>query len=184
MPIANKYSIKEILDACKDYIEKTKRRVTFEYSLVKDVNDGIEDAKSLGKLLNNMLCHVNLIPVNEVRENSFKTSSDKVINNFENTLKDLGIEVTVRRQMGSDINAACGQLRRSYLEKSNDEINEIISIIEYTKGNPKKYLVLNSRLNVLSDVRIKNEKFSRILDLLDNNNYMIDMDNITLLEKA
>ena len=75
-------------------------------------------------------------------------------------------------------------LGQSYLEKSNDEINEIISIIEYTKGNPKKYLVLNSRLNVLSDVRIKNEKFSRILDLLDNNNYMIDMDNITLLEKA
>lgn len=120
MPIANKYSIKEILDACKDYIEKTKRRVTFEYSLVKDVNDGIEDAKSLGKLLNNMLCHVNLIPVNEVRENSFKRSSDKVINNFENTLKDLGIEVTVRREMGSDINAACGQLRRSYLEKSKN----------------------------------------------------------------
>ena len=75
-------------------------------------------------------------------------------------------------------------LGQSYLEKNNDEINEIISIIEYAKGNPKKYLILNSRLNVLSDVRIKNEKFSRILDLLDNNNYMIDMDNITLLEKA
>lgn len=75
-------------------------------------------------------------------------------------------------------------LGQSYLEKNNDEINEIISIIEYAKGNPKKYLILNSRLNVLSDVKIKNEKFSRILDLLDNNNYMIDMDNITLLEKA
>ena len=75
-------------------------------------------------------------------------------------------------------------LGQSYLEKSNDEINEIISIIEYAKNNSKKYLILNSRLNVLSDVRIKNEKFSRILDLLDGNNYMIDMDNITLLEKA
>lgn len=75
-------------------------------------------------------------------------------------------------------------LGQSYLEKNNDEINEIISIIEYAKGNPKKYLIINSRLNVLSDVRIKNEKFSRILDMLDNNNYMIDMDNITLLEKA
>ena len=75
-------------------------------------------------------------------------------------------------------------LGQSYLEKSNDELNEIISIIEYVKGNSKKYLILNSRLNVLSDVRIKNEKFSRLLDLLDNNNYMIDMDNITLLEKA
>lgn len=75
-------------------------------------------------------------------------------------------------------------LGQSYLEKSNDEINEIISIIEYVKNNPKKYLILNSRLNVISDIRIKNEKFSRLLDSLDNNNYMIDMDNITILEKA
>lgn len=75
-------------------------------------------------------------------------------------------------------------LGQSYLEKSNDEINEIISIIEYVKSNPKKYLILNSRLNVISDIRIKNEKFSRLLDSLDNNNYMIDMDNITILEKA
>lgn len=116
MPIANKYSIKEILDACAYYIEKTNRRITFEYSLVKDINDSIEDAKSLGKLLSGLLCHVNLIPVNEVRENSFKRSSEEVINIFENTLKSLGIEVTVRREMGSDINAACGQLRRSYIK--------------------------------------------------------------------
>lgn len=75
-------------------------------------------------------------------------------------------------------------LGQSYLEKSNDEINEIISIVEYVKSNPKKYLILNSRLNVISDIRIKNEKFSRLLDSLDNNNYMIDMDNITILEKA
>ncbi|WP_143314856.1 23S rRNA (adenine(2503)-C(2))-methyltransferase RlmN [Clostridium sp. HBUAS56017] len=120
MPIANKYSIKEILDACKYYIEKTKRRITFEYSLVKDVNDSIEDAKSLGKLLSGLLCHVNLIPVNEIEENSFKRSSEKTINNFENTLKNLGVEVTVRREMGSDINAACGQLRRSYIELSSN----------------------------------------------------------------
>ncbi len=115
MPIANKYSILEILEACRYYIEKTKRRITFEYSLVKDVNDGVEDAKALGKLLKGLLCHVNLIPVNEVRENSFKRSSNKTIMEFENTLKKLGIEVTVRREMGSDINAACGQLRRSYI---------------------------------------------------------------------
>lgn len=119
MPIANKYSIKEILDACNYYIEKTKRRITFEYSLVKDVNDGSEDAKALGKLLKGMLCHVNLIPVNEVKENSFKRSSEKTIQNFENILKNTGVEVTVRREMGSDINAACGQLRRSYI-KEND----------------------------------------------------------------
>ena len=116
MPIANKYSIKEILKACDYYINKTKRRITFEYSLVKDINDSAEDAKSLGKLLKGMLCHVNLIPVNEVKENSFKRSSEKTINEFEKILKDMGIEVTVRREMGSDINAACGQLRRSYLK--------------------------------------------------------------------
>ncbi len=116
MPIANKYSIKEILQACDYYINKTKRRITFEYSLVKDVNDSAEDAKSLGKLLKGMLCHVNLIPVNEVKENSFKRSSEKTINEFEKILKNMGIEVTVRREMGSDINAACGQLRRSYLK--------------------------------------------------------------------
>lgn len=117
MPIANKYSISEIIEACKCYIEKTKRRITFEYSLVKDVNDGVEDAKELGKLLKGLLCHVNLIPVNEVKENSFKRSSNKTIMEFENALKNLGIEVTVRREMGSDINAACGQLRRSYIGK-------------------------------------------------------------------
>ena len=116
MPIANKYSIKEILDACNYYINKTKRRITFEYSLVKDVNDGSEDAKALSKLLKGLLCHVNLIPVNEVKENSFKRSSESTIQNFENILKNSGIEVTVRREMGGDINAACGQLRRSYIK--------------------------------------------------------------------
>ena len=116
MPIANKYSIDEILKACQYYINKTNRRITFEYSLVKDVNDSVEDAKALGKLLKGIMCHVNLIPVNEVKENSFKRSSEKAISDFENVLKNKGIEVTVRREMGSDINAACGQLRRSYME--------------------------------------------------------------------
>ena len=119
MPIANKYSINEILESCNYYINKTKRRVTFEYSLVKDVNDSKEDAKSLGKLLKGMMCHVNLIPVNEIKENSFRKSSEKTINDFRDILKSHGIEVTVRREMGSDINAACGQLRRSYI-KSQD----------------------------------------------------------------
>ncbi|GFZ29685.1 putative dual-specificity RNA methyltransferase RlmN [Clostridium zeae] len=119
MPIANKYSIKEILDACDYYIKNTKRRVTFEYSLVKDVNDSKEDAKALAGLLKNMLCHVNLIPVNEVVENSFKRSSKKTIEEFESILKSYGVEVTVRREMGTDINAACGQLRRSYIDSQN-----------------------------------------------------------------
>ncbi len=116
MPIANKYSIAEILKACQYFIDKTKRRVTFEYSLVKNVNDSMEDAKSLGKLLKGMLCHVNLIPVNEIKENSFRRSSNKTITNFSEILKQYGIEVTTRREMGSDINAACGQLRRSYID--------------------------------------------------------------------
>lgn len=116
MPIANKYSIDEILEECKNYILQTNRRVTFEYSLVKDVNDGKEDAKALGKLLKGILCHVNLIPVNEIKENTFKRSSEKTISEFAKILKDAGIEATVRREMGSDINAACGQLRRSYMK--------------------------------------------------------------------
>jgi len=116
MPIANKYSIDQILEACRYYINKTNRRITFEYALVKEVNDSREDAKALGKLLKGMLCHVNLIPVNEIKENSYKRSSKKSIDDFSEILKSYGIEVTTRREMGSDINAACGQLRRSYME--------------------------------------------------------------------
>lgn len=121
MPIANKYSIEEILEVCRYYINKTNRRITFEYALVKDVNDGREDAKALGKLLKGMLCHVNLIPVNEIKENTYKRSSKKSIDDFSEILKNHGIEVTIRREMGSDINAACGQLRRSYMETQNIE---------------------------------------------------------------
>ena len=116
MPIANKYSINEILEACRYYMDKTGRRITYEYSLVAGVNDGKEDAKSLAKLLKNMSCHVNLIPVNEIKENELKRPSRKTIEAFEEILKSQGIEVTVRREMGTDINAACGQLRRSYLD--------------------------------------------------------------------
>lgn len=116
MPIANKYAISELLEACKYYLNKTNRRITFEYALVKGVNDGVEDAKVLGKLLRGMLCHVNLIPVNEIKENTFKRSSKKAIDDFSEILKNQGIEVTTRREMGSDINAACGQLRRSYIK--------------------------------------------------------------------
>lgn len=116
MPIANKYSIKEILDACKYYIDKTGRRVSFEYSLVKEVNDSLEDAKSLGKLLKGILCHVNLIPINEIKENSYKKTDSEEVKIFAKILKEYGVETTVRREMGSDINAACGQLRRSYME--------------------------------------------------------------------
>ena len=118
MPIANKYSIEEILEACRYYIQKTNRRVSFEYSLVKGINDSVEDSRALANLLKGLLCHVNLIPINEVVENSFKRSSEKTIEAFEEILKRNGIEVTVRREMGKDINAACGQLRRSFIEQS------------------------------------------------------------------
>ena len=119
MPIAKVYSIEEILDACDYYIEKTKRRVTFEYSLVSGVNDSINDAKDLYKLIKGRQCHVNLIPVNEIKENTLKRPSAKTIQDFEKVLLDKGIEVTVRKEMGGDINAACGQLRRDFLTDEN-----------------------------------------------------------------
>ncbi|MBE6056200.1 23S rRNA (adenine(2503)-C(2))-methyltransferase RlmN [Clostridium sporogenes] len=117
MPIANKYSIKEIMEACDYYINKTNRRITFEYALVKGKNDSIKEAKKLSSLLRRKLCHVNLIPVNEIKENSYEKSTSKNIESFGNILKENGIETTIRREMGADINAACGQLRRSYVSK-------------------------------------------------------------------
>ncbi|MCI1999090.1 MAG: 23S rRNA (adenine(2503)-C(2))-methyltransferase RlmN [Clostridia bacterium] len=116
MPVAKKYSIDQLLGACKEYSDATKRRITFEYALIKDVNDSIECAKELSHRLKNMLCHVNLIPVNDVKEKNYKRSSETTIQNFADYLNSKGIETTVRRKLGSDINAACGQLRRGYLK--------------------------------------------------------------------
>lgn len=121
MPIANKYSIEELLEACRYYVKVTNRRITFEYSLVKGVNDSIEQAKELSLLLKGMLCHVNLIPVNEVKESGFVRSTEKDIEGFRKILENNGIEATVRKEMGGDINAACGQLRRDYVEKMRDK---------------------------------------------------------------
>ena len=118
MPIANRYSIKEILQACKYYTDKTNRRITFEYALVKGSNDGKEDAYRLCNLLKGTLSHVNLIPINEVEEREYQRSEDKAILEFHNILISKGIETTIRREMGSDINAACGQLRRSYIDST------------------------------------------------------------------
>lgn len=120
MPIANKYSIDEIIEACRYYIDKTKRRISFEYALVKGVNDSRESAEELANLLKGLLCHVNLIPINEVKENDFRKSSKDNIKNFCHILTETGIETTIRREMGSDINAACGQLRRSYLKSKKN----------------------------------------------------------------
>lgn len=118
MPIASRYSIEELLDVCKYYIKRTNRRVTFEYALINEINDSEENALELSKKLKGMLCHVNLIPLNKVDEREYiKPDMDKV-NTFKNILIKSGIETTVRREMGSDINAACGQLRRRFIEKN------------------------------------------------------------------
>lgn len=117
MPVAYKYDMEELLKACEFYIQKTNRRITFEYALVSGVNDSDKHAEELSQKLKGMLCHVNLIPVNEVKESSFQRSTNENIKRFSNILIKNGIEATVRREMGSDINAACGQLRRSYTNK-------------------------------------------------------------------
>ena len=115
MPINSKYNIHELIEACKEYIRITNRRITFEYSLVDGVNDSDKDALNLVKLIRGMLCHVNLIPVNEIDSNNYKQSKRNAVERFKNILLDNGINATVRRELGSDIKAACGQLRRSKL---------------------------------------------------------------------
>ena len=115
MPVNNSYPIEELIKACKYYLEKTNRRISFEYALAKDNNDNIEDAKGLIKLLKGMLCHVNLIPINKIENGKFTKSSNENIIKFRDFLNDNGIVATIRRELGSDIDAACGQLRRKNL---------------------------------------------------------------------
>ena len=117
MPVNNSYPIEELIQACKDYIEKTHRRISFEYALAKDNNDNLEDAKELVKLLKGMICHVNLIPINKIENGKFDKSSNESIMKFRDYLNDHGIVATIRRELGSDIDAACGQLRRKNLKK-------------------------------------------------------------------
>ena len=119
MPVANKYDLEEVLAACDTYFEKTGRRVTFEYSLVHGVNDREEDARELAAILRPRNCHLNLIPVNPVKERDFVRPSRENALNFKNKLEKSGINVTIRREMGSDIDGACGQLRRRYAEEEN-----------------------------------------------------------------
>lgn len=116
MPIANKYSIEEILEACRAYYGHNNRRLTFEYSLVKDVNDSEDHAKALAGLLKGINAHVNLIPVNPIKERDFKQSDTSAVVNFKNKLEKYGKTATIRREMGRDIQAACGQLRKSYID--------------------------------------------------------------------
>jgi 23S rRNA (adenine2503-C2)-methyltransferase len=118
MPVASKYELKEVLDAFLYYYEKTGRRLTFEYSLVDGVNDEEEHARELSKLVKGINCHINLIPVNPIKERDYRKSENKKIQNFKNILEKNRINVTIRREMGADIDAACGQLRKSYLDNN------------------------------------------------------------------
>ena len=116
MPVNNAYPIEELMKACKDYIAKTNKRISFEYALAKDNNDNLEDAKALVNLLKGMICHVNLIPINKIENGSFVKSSNENIIKFRDYLNEHGIVATIRRELGSDIEAACGQLRRKNLK--------------------------------------------------------------------
>ncbi|HHX56821.1 MAG TPA: 23S rRNA (adenine(2503)-C(2))-methyltransferase RlmN [Clostridiales bacterium] len=115
MPVNASYNIEKLISACKRYVDKTGRRVTFEYAVIDDVNSSTEEAFRLAELLRGMNCHVNLIPVNGIKERNY-TSLMKTVQTFQNNLKDKGINVTIRRTLGSDINAACGQLRRDEMK--------------------------------------------------------------------
>jgi len=118
MPVATQYDLEEVLNAFRYYYDRTGRRLTFEYSMVEGVNDEEEHAKELAKRIKGLNCHVNLIPVNPIKERNFRQSESKRIQNFKNILEKNRINVTIRREMGADINAACGQLRKRYLDQS------------------------------------------------------------------
>lgn len=126
MPVAKKWNINELLTACRDYIKVTGRRISFEYAMIDNVNDSEECAKELSKMLKGLLCHVNLIPLNDVKERSYRQSSTRNIENFIKILEKNGLTATVRRRLGSDINASCGQLRRdrtkNEFENNNSDI--------------------------------------------------------------
>ncbi|MBO5743699.1 MAG: 23S rRNA (adenine(2503)-C(2))-methyltransferase RlmN [Clostridia bacterium] len=117
MPVNNTYNISSLLDACKSYQKVTGRRISFEYAIIKGVNDTDSHAAKLASLLKGILCHINIIPVNKVEENSFEKPNDERIKSFIKTIEKNGITATVRRKLGSDINASCGQLRKNNLER-------------------------------------------------------------------
>lgn len=117
MPVANAYPMEQLLQACQDYIQKTKRRITFEYAMMQGINDSDVCAEELAQKLRHMLCHVNLIPMNPVKEREFTKSGTERVQHFAKILQQHGVETTIRRRLGSDIDAACGQLRRRYMQK-------------------------------------------------------------------
>lgn len=120
MPVNDAYPIEELMKACKEYIKKTNKRISFEYALAKDNNDNLEDAKELVKLLKGMLCHVNLIPINKIENGNYVKSTNENIIKFRDYLNEHGIVATIRRELGSDIDAACGQLRRKEMKAKKE----------------------------------------------------------------
>ncbi len=122
MPINKKYNVSELMKACRIYTQKTSRRISFEYSMISGVNDSDECAEELSKLLKGMLCHVNLIPVNNVRENNFVKSDDNRLKRFVYILEKNSINVTVRRTLGKDIEASCGQLRKKHITEGGEQL--------------------------------------------------------------
>ena len=120
MPVNKVYPIEELIKACKYYINKTNKRISFEYALAKDNNDNLDDAKELSILLRGMLCHVNLIPINKIDNGKYVKSSNENIIKFRDYLNSKGIVATIRRELGSDIEAACGQLRKQNLKLNSN----------------------------------------------------------------
>lgn len=124
MPVNKSWDVGELLEACRVYADKTSRRISFEYAMMKGVNDTPECARELATRLKGILCHVNLIPANEVKEKSHQRSDDDSINKFKSILEKSGLTVTIRRTLGSDINASCGQLRRDKINEDSTEGKE------------------------------------------------------------
>lgn len=125
MPVNKKYPLADLMKACREYTEKTSRRISFEYAMIAGMNDSKECAVTLAKLVKGMLCHINLIPANEIEESSHKRSNEKTLNEFCDVLRSRGINVTVRRSLGSDIDASCGQLRSRH-EKQNSDGRKVL----------------------------------------------------------
>ena len=121
MPVNNRWNIDQLMQACRDYFAATGRRISFEYALIQGVNDGLDQARELAKRLDGMTAHVNLIPVNEVKERGFKRGSRQRIEAFRQELENCGVNATIRRELGSDISAACGQLRREYVREEEEQ---------------------------------------------------------------
>jgi len=117
MPVNKAYNIEVLMQACRKYLEKTNRRITFEYAMMYGVNDSIRDACELVDLLNGMLCHVNLIPINAIEDGKYRRPPQNVVMAFRDALNNRGVTATVRRELGNEIDAACGQLRRRFYEE-------------------------------------------------------------------